>query len=408
MTEMLKKPTVLFVDDEPFVLQGLRRMLRTMRKTWDMEFLEGGQAAMDRMRDGTFDAIVCDMRMPNVDGAQVLTEASKRNPESIRFILSGYAEQEVLLHALGPAHRLLSKPASAEDVVGSLENAFALRDLLPSTALRQLVSSLPSVPVPSDRYFELLRELDDPLSSAHTIGDAIEGDLGLTTQVLRLANSAFFSLPRQMSRGREAVEMLGIDMVRALLTVSEFYLSNLHDPVLADEGRNLAERSLSIGALARRLALAEELPEEVVEASATAGMLCHIGTAILRQNMLAEFNRAVSLVEEGTLKMTDAEKQQFGATHAELAAFLVGIWGFSDDVVEAIAFHHAPGQSRSETLGALTMVHVAQGIVGETMQSGLFQREGAGRDLDHTYLERVGGPGLLTRLRGHVLNLGSG
>ena len=85
---------ILFVDDEPLVLAGLERSLHGMRKDWEMVFVTSGQAALESMNGQTFDIVVTDMRMPGMDGAQLLEEVKKRSPQiaahdSFRSIGSG-------------------------------------------------------------------------------------------------------------------------------------------------------------------------------------------------------------------------------------------------------------------------------------------------------------------------------
>src|SRR5262245_37814840 len=96
---------ILFVDDEPNVLQGLERMLRSMRHEWEMQFAMSGPAALERLAEQTFDVIVSDMRMPGMTGAQLLTEVSQRHPHIVRIILSGQADQEDILRSVGPTHQ---------------------------------------------------------------------------------------------------------------------------------------------------------------------------------------------------------------------------------------------------------------------------------------------------------------
>ncbi len=392
MSDNITKPVILFVDDEPNIISGLRRMLRGMRNEWDMEFLIGGQEAVDRINAEPFDAVVTDMRMPSIDGVAVLTAAAEKNPESIRFILSGFAEQEAMLAALGYAHRFIAKPCDADLLIGALRSTFAVRDLLPVKSLRILLGEMKSVPVLSERYTRLLKELDDPLSTTVDIAKTIEEDLGLSTQILRLANSAYFNLSRKLSSCRQAVDVLGIETVRALLMVSEFYVSETADSAETCESKTLAERSLMIGGLSRQIALTLNLDEAQVDEAATAGVLCHIGTAILRLNHFEKFSTAMSLVESGTKSVFEAEREVFGASHAELAAYLMGLWGFPDGVVEAVAFHHEPSKSGKTEVSPLSVVHLAQAFVGsfKSSESNLFVRTPLHYPTDETYIESIG------------------
>ena len=385
------RPAILFVDDEPNVLKGFRRMLRGMRNEWDLDFAESGQDAIDWMHRHPVDAVVSDMRMPGVDGSQVIATAARLHPESIRIILSGYADQDSLLKALDPAHRFLAKPCEASTLIDALKGAFAVRHLLPVPELRTLVNGLKSVPVPSERYFALMRQCDDPLSTARSIGEAIESDLGLTLQLLRLANSAYFGSRRVPTTCRQALEMLGVDTVRALIAISEFYIVQGLSPAIVAECRALAEHSLSISAMARKIAVAMDLPRESIDGSATAGLLSHVGTGVLRINRSASFEAAMARVDAGERDLESVEREAFGVTHAELGAYMVRLWGFPDVVVEAIAFHHAPSKSGVKDIGPIAILHLAQAIAAENANIPSLLRNRANTPtLDRDYLESCG------------------
>jgi len=392
MSTEAEKPRIIFVDDEPNVLQALRRSLRSMRSSWDMEFISDGGEAVKKVQTEPVDAIVTDMQMPVIDGAVVLGEAAKHHPESIRFVLSGYADKSALLRVLGPAHRIFSKPCQTESLIDALNSSFELRKMLPVDRLRILVSGLSSVPVPSAQYFELVQILEDPLASMQDISNMIESDIGLSAQLLRLANSAFFSLSKPVNNCRQAVDMLGLDTVRALIVVSEFYLSENLDPSLIQENCLLAKRSLRIGGSAHKIAKKLNMTDAEIGEAATAGLLSHIGTAILKIDKPFEFNAAVSQVESGENTISSSEQSHFGVTHAQLGAFLVGLWGFSDNVIEAIAFHHQPSLLNNTHLTPLAAVHLAQAAVGFDYgyEENLFPTGLRMDFLDNTYLERVG------------------
>ena len=108
------KKRILFVDDEPLVLQGIQRMLRGMREQWDMDFADGGAKAKEQLAVADYDVVVTDMMMPGVNGADVLDHARLHSPRTVRLVLSGHAEQNLAVQCVGVAHQYLSKPCDAE------------------------------------------------------------------------------------------------------------------------------------------------------------------------------------------------------------------------------------------------------------------------------------------------------
>ncbi|HWQ09541.1 MAG TPA: response regulator, partial [Holophaga sp.] len=126
MSEPVRRKRVLFVDDEPLVLQGLQRMLRGMRNDWEMSFVEGGPQALEAMRRQPFDVVVTDMRMPGMNGAQLLNTLAREFPDSVRIILSGHADQDLITQCLGSAHQYLSKPCDPDLLKRLVNETFQL------------------------------------------------------------------------------------------------------------------------------------------------------------------------------------------------------------------------------------------------------------------------------------------
>ncbi|MBC8317540.1 MAG: response regulator [Desulfobulbaceae bacterium] len=116
----MAKKRILFVDDEPNILVGLRRMLRSLRKEIDMEFAESGKEALQVMSKASFDVVVSDMRMPGMDGAELLTEVRRLYPDTIRIILSGYAAAEAIMRTETIVHQFLHKPCEPQNIKDTL------------------------------------------------------------------------------------------------------------------------------------------------------------------------------------------------------------------------------------------------------------------------------------------------
>lgn len=121
---------LLFVDDDPRVLAGLRRRLHGRRADWQLEFAPGGAEALAALDGRRFDAVVSDMRMPVVDGSRVLAEVARRQPRAARLVLSGHAEGRDGQREGSCAHRILGKPCATEALAAEIAAAVALRGQL--------------------------------------------------------------------------------------------------------------------------------------------------------------------------------------------------------------------------------------------------------------------------------------
>lgn len=140
------KKRLLFVDDEPNLLNGLRRSLHRTRDEWDMEFVDSAAAALAALERQPYDAIVSDMRMPGMDGADLLEQVKQRYPDTLRVILSGQSSRGAVFRSISPAHQFLAKPCDPHELGNRLKQAFSIRDLLSNQSVKTVVSRLRSLP----------------------------------------------------------------------------------------------------------------------------------------------------------------------------------------------------------------------------------------------------------------------
>jgi HD-like signal output (HDOD) protein len=356
------KKRVLFVDDEPLVLAGLRRMLHGMRKEWDMVFVQSGAEALTFMEDNAVDVVVSDMRMPGMNGAQLLNEVMKRFPRTVRLILSGHADQDLILKCVGSSHQYLSKPCDPEALRATVSRAIGLETSLKNERLQRLIARMENLPSIPSLYMEIVETINDPRASLVAVSDIIAHDIGMTAKILKLVNSAFFALRREISSPNQAVAYLGLDTIKSLvLSLNAF--SQFESRQLDDLGlTTLWNHSLSTAAAAKRIAQVEGAGQKIADEAFVSGLLHDAGKAALAFNFPEEYGQALRDAEDHQVDRLGAEQCAFGATHADVGGYLLGLWGLPVPVVEAIALHHQPALTTDKTFTPLTAVHVANAL----------------------------------------------
>ncbi|MEM7515647.1 MAG: HDOD domain-containing protein, partial [Planctomycetota bacterium] len=308
------------------------------------------------------DAIVTDMRMPGMDGASFLAEARRIAPDACRLILSGQADEAMALRALPVAHQFLHKPCDRDQIVTAVDRKCAVRDILMDADLRRLVVETKSLPSPAAARRQLHAALSNPLFGGAEVSAIIERDAALSAKFLQLANSAFFSLPHVVLDVREAIRMLGLPTIEHVLQATDVFETLPEQAEL--QGQDLLQfkrRTFAVANLASRIAEQCQLDACVAR---TAGMLHDIGVLVFAKSRpeAAEiaWTRAVS---EGRT-FVELEEAEIGATHAQLGASLLGVWGLPESIVKAIETHHSP---HSETLELDGVLHIAGVLVAESM-----------------------------------------
>jgi putative nucleotidyltransferase with HDIG domain len=354
---MMKR--ILFVDDEPNVLAGLRRMLHPLCAQWEMVFVGGGKEALERLGEFGFDVLVTDVRMAGMSGVELLNQVRERFPETIRIVLSGTADSEAALRTATLAHQYLCKPCDAATFRATLERACSMRAMLWDPTLQTLISGIDKLPSLPSVYLKLNAVLGSDHASVKDIATVITQDMAMTAKVLQLVNSALFGISRKITSVTEAVTYLGVETVKSL-SLSVMAFSEFRDPKLARFAEQLSAHSLEVGVLAREIAKSSRFATVTADDCFVAGLLHDIGKLILADNRPNEFRDSLRIAGLGGITSIEAEVEVFGTTHAEVGAHLLWLWGLPDCVTEAVALHHKPGRPAG---GAVLAVHVADALI---------------------------------------------
>jgi len=377
---------ILFVDDEPSVLQGLQRMLYGMRGEWDTSFAGSGPEALDLLERERFDVIVSDMRMPGMDGAELLAEVRERYPHIVRIVLSGYSDQETILRSVAAAHQYLSKPCDVATLKSTISRACSLRALLSNESIQRCISTLKSLPSLPALYTTLLEELRSSSCSIARVGEVMSSDMGMAAKVLQLVNSAFFGVSRQVSSLTQAVNLLGLETIKALVLSAQVFSQFEANKLPAHLASHLWNHSLATGTYARAIARLEDSNSQTSDHAFMSGLLHDVGKLVLAINLFDRYVKALDLSEHEHLPLADAELRTLGITHAEVGAYLLGLWGLPDAIVEGVAFHHCPGECPEASFIPLTAVYVADILEHERHPDGTDCVSKA----DAGYLKRLG------------------
>lgn len=221
----------------------------------------------------------------------------------------------------------------------------------------EAVNDLPSLPHVVLKIMELT---EDPNSTAQQINDVLNQDQGMTAKVLRLANSAFYGFPRRIATVTEATVFLGFKTVRSIVmaaSVSDLLSREVEGYALASG--ELWRHSQCVAISARLIA--KKCKFYTVDVAYTAGLLHDIGKLVLNSTMKQAYHEVVAMVESENIPFTTAEDQILGFNHAVVGAKIAEKWNLPSELVEAIAYHHNPDQSKIN-FQLTSIVHVADAI----------------------------------------------
>lgn len=327
---------ILLVDDEPRVLDGLRRSLHDMRGVWSITYAASGAAALEALAERPFDVVVSDMRMPGMDGAELLRRVARARPEAARIVLSGQMDEQVATRAAGVAHRFLAKPCEPEVLKATLARALELQECLGSDELRRCITSMVALPSLPSACVAIDRAVADERNTLRDVVEAIECDVGMAAKVLQLVNSAFFGLSRKVNDIHEAVRFLGLNTIRALVLAESLFQVFDVDDIL--DAKGVLEHSLVASRVARLLV---DDPR-AAEVAATGALLHDAGALALATQLPDVYRASLEEASARALPLHVVERERLGVTHADVGAHLLGLWGLPHEVLDVVARHHDP------------------------------------------------------------------
>ncbi|MFT7580203.1 MAG: HD-like signal output (HDOD) protein [Myxococcota bacterium] len=352
---------ILFVDDEPRVLEGIENMLFAKVHDWDMTFATSGQQALEYLASERYDVLVTDMRMPGMSGDELLQQCHDRHPAVIRVVLSGYAELDALLTVLPLSHQFFTKPCSGAALREGIERIVRLNALLAAPRLPKMMSGLNQVPCPARSFAEATELLASDNAPLTELARIAEGDVVVAMRLVQFANSAFFAGPTPSTSVYAALHSLGSQLVRDVILALEAsrptsgeHLVDVPDQYTLD---GISRHSLLTAQLACRIA-----PPELRERAFLTGHLQGIGHVVMLSSSGSRWREAIDQAEHGRLELHACETKVFGTSHAEFSAALLGMWGFEFDLLEAVANHHTPSRSLDEGFSLTGILHVADAL----------------------------------------------
>lgn len=367
----------MFVDDDELVLDGLRDALRPLRRRWSMRFVASGDDALASIDDQPCDVVVCDLRMPVMDGATLLEQVRVLSPDTVRIVLSGDGELRLVARAAGVAHRLLSKPCETEHLVDVVERACAIKQTIARVERNRSgvgASVLPSVP---HLYLQLSEALSSGDATVDDVTRIVEQDMAMAAKILQLANSAYFGRRQPVTAIRGAVVYLGLDALHALvLQAGTFRKFPIDHPIPRFDIESLQRHCSRVGSLARQL-----LPDaEVGRDAYTAGLLHDVGLLVLASQEPGELARVLEIAEREQRPVHEVERELRDVTHAEMGAHLLALWGLPFTVTAAVSAHHDPPRAGAP-LDEVTATYLANVLI-EQAEASAGQRKRVSSELD--------------------------
>ncbi|QEG20797.1 response regulator [Mariniblastus fucicola] len=331
---------VLLVDDDAQVLRGVTRIMECESDGWAIESALSGIEALQILDSGGYNVLVSDMRMPGMDGAELLQQVQDRHPNVLRVVLSGEASRETVMRVIHPMHQYLSKPCDPGKLIDVIRKAEIYQETIHSTEVLDALGKANCLPSLSDIVIEIDSVLESKHCDSEMLGKLVLKDPTLSAKILQLANSAIFGLKQPVIDIEQAMSVVGVDMVRAIaMSSSLFKFSGSSVNTLPQQ---LFKHSIEVAGICRQLARWERADSVTSKTVFSGGLLHDVGKILLLNAFEEEYTQLMQSASKGAQSLIELETSKFAATHAGVGAYLLDMWGLPSSLVETVAAHHSP------------------------------------------------------------------
>ena len=258
---------------------------------------------------------------------------------------------------------------------------------LPCASLKKIVSQIESLPSLPSIYTEIMAEMQSDDPSINNVGEIIGRDVSMTAKILQVVNSVFFGLPRKIGNPQQAVMLLGLEAIKSLVLSVKIFSEFSQQQYAWFNIDDIFNHSISVSTHAKAIVKSEKMDQDLVNYSLMAGLLHDLGKLILATNFNQTYKQVMAESRSSSRQLWELEQEAFGTSHAEIGAYLMGLWNIESPIIEAIAFHHCPSRSASNHMGLLAAVHIANGLDHEEASA---DDQAAEQLYDNEYLDRLG------------------
>lgn len=354
------KKIICFAGFPEGELPTLTAATATSNAPWECCFVADAPAALAAAGRQPLDALVANMTMPGMSGAELLRELRVTNPQTLGFIVGQVTEQADIASGTGGTHQFIRRPYKPAKLVDKLKRGLSLDAWLATDAIRKLAPQLRRLPSLPSTYFNLLKEMESDSATTQSIGAIIARDPVVTARLLQMVNSAAFALMQKVTDPIDAVALLGVETINSLVLGLQVFSQS-------DEAREagislelLWEHSLMVAKYARLITLKQTGDQRLAGDAFTAGLLHDVGRIVLASNLPKPYSAIIAQARETARPLHEEETAQLGVDHARVGAYLLGLWGLPVEIVEATAGHHAPGKAGfAAEFTLLAAVHAA-------------------------------------------------
>lgn len=345
--------SILFVDDEKQILRALKRLF--IRSNYETYYAESGEMALQILEDHAIDLLITDIRMPIMDGYELLKKVKEKYPLTLRVALSGYTDNIKIYKALEDniVKLYLFKPWNNDELKTVIDKIFEQESILKDKNLLRLINNINDLPTVPNLYQEIAVLIESG-ADIDEISSKIEKDPAISSRILRVANSAFYGT--KTGSIKQAIIYIGLTSVKNIVLTNSVF----KEVKTGQEEKEMLWKHASLTNAYANIIYSEFINKKMPSTFASAGLLHDIGKVVIYEHFRKEKEAAREMVVKADdVDTWEAEKQILGVSHQEIGGYLLNWWELPFPIVEATLFHHNPMGENIINKELVSVIHLA-------------------------------------------------
>lgn len=346
--------TILFVDDEKQILRAIKRLF--METDYIVFLADSGREALEILENEAVNMLITDIRMPKMNGYELLQVVKIKYPKVLRIAISGYTDNSQVYEALQKnlAKLYLFKPWDNDIFLKTVDNIFKFEDVLKNKQVLELINNLDNLPTIPKLYKDICDLIEKQESIDH-ITEKIEEDQAIVSKILQVSNSAFYGV--RTGSVKSAILYLGLSNIKNIVLNNSVFDSG----ILNGFSRDLLWNHINITNKLVLIFFEKFFKKKLPETHQSAGLLHDIGIAVLLNNYKEKYFEIINMaLEHEERNLLQLEKEILGITHQEIGGYLLNWWELPYPIVESALFHHNPQDNRLIYNKLVATVHIAE------------------------------------------------
>jgi len=349
---------VLFVTAALDTIKDLQKLQLDYNESLAFFFAHSQADALKIISENNITIVISDLRIPKFNSQEFLSILQDNFPKIFRVCLASDNEKIKAIRLTKSIHRSVKIPLDHADLLKTINDLAKLMVYDLDAQLVEKINGLGAIPILPDIYLRLEKELCRSTFSMNRIAEIIQADPLMVARILHIAHSSFYNIPSGVTNLLQAINFLGVNIVKTLvLYVKVFSLRDV-SPETRSVLKEIKTHSIHVAKFSKAMMEKETNDKKMIELAYISGLIHDVGKIVLLQ--LNDKQKHSSYAQNiHSSNSHEMEQKLFGVSHISVGSYILRLWGFQDEIIEAVARHHDSTILENKALSLKEIVFIA-------------------------------------------------